>query len=171
LGIRDRDELIQQLLSQRLRGDLRATILLPPQEVHPDTEQRLRQAIDRYCRLRLQQTQAALDTRRRDVIAALATGLVLFAVGISLSSYVGQADVPQLLKSFLADGLFLVVAWVGLWYPLDELVHYRRSLSREKKVLAVIRAMDVAVWGEWQAQDGAPGRSSRPAQDGAKSTP
>lgn len=147
------DELVRELTPQRLRPGLRATIVLPPEEVRPDTEQRIRQAIDRYCRLRLEHTEAARRTRRRDVVSAFAIGLVLFAVGIALSSYVAQSNAPALLKSFLADGLFLVTAWVGLWYPLDELVHYGRPLNREKRVLAAIRAMHVSVRGEQRSQD------------------
>ena len=142
------EELIQELAPRRLRRGLRATIVLPEEDMSWDTERRLREAIDRYCQLRLRQTEAAARERGRETFAALGVGLVLFVVGIGLSSYIGQSDWPALVKSFLADGLFLVIAWVGLWYPLDELVHYRRPLNRERKVLRAIREMEIAMRGE-----------------------
>ncbi|HEY1656199.1 MAG TPA: hypothetical protein VGF86_13925, partial [Candidatus Tumulicola sp.] len=45
----------------------------------------------------------------------------------------------------LGDGFFLVIAWVGLWYPLDALVHYRRQSAREGQVLAFIASMETIV--------------------------
>jgi hypothetical protein len=43
--------------------------------------------------------------------------------------------------------VFLVIAWVGLWYPLDTLVFSRRPLLREKRVLSAILTMDLTVRG------------------------
>ncbi|MBJ7602322.1 MAG: hypothetical protein JF888_03890 [Candidatus Dormibacteraeota bacterium] len=139
------EELIQRLLAGRLRPGLRATIVLPPDQLLEDTEERLRKAIHRYCQLRLQQTDGTRRAQLRNIREALGVGLLLFAVGAGLSFYFNQSGLPAFDKFVLGDQLALVIAWIGLWYPLDELVHYRRAMLRESKVLTTILKMDVAV--------------------------
>jgi hypothetical protein len=48
--------------------------------------------------------------------------------------------------------VFLVIAWVGLWYPLDTFVFVRRPLLREKRVLEAVLSMGVTV----RVDDGTP---------------
>ena len=139
------EELVQQVTPLRFRPGLRATIVLPPDQAQPGTEERLRAAILRYCQLRLGHTDAARRTQRQEVVVAFGVGLVLFVLGVVFSFYFDRSSLPELLKLLIGDGVFVIVAWVGLWYPLDELVHYRRPLVRERRVLAAIQAMDVVL--------------------------
>ena len=48
-------------------------------------------------------------------------------------------------RDFLGQGVFLVVAWVGLWYPLDTLLWTPRVQMRQRKALQAIRVMEVSV--------------------------
>jgi hypothetical protein len=78
-------------------------------------------------------------------MSALRAGCALFVIAVLLSYYFNRSGLSTLANQFIGDGFFAVVAWVGLWYPLDALVHYRRQTARDEKVLTFISSMDVSV--------------------------
>ncbi|HEX4012383.1 MAG TPA: hypothetical protein VHX17_00690 [Candidatus Cybelea sp.] len=139
------DELVAELTPLTLRPGMRAVIALPADQLQPDTEDRLRQALYRYCRSRLRHIKLARSAQWQDVMAAFRVGGIVFALGILTSYYFSASGLAALTKLLLGDGFFLVIAWVGLWYPLDALVHYRRQSAREGQVLAFIASMETIV--------------------------
>ena len=72
-------------------------------------------------------------------------GLPLFVIGLLLSTDFLAPDVPEFFQSLLGDGVFLVIAWVGLWYPLDLLFFARLPLRRQRRALDALRTMPVEV--------------------------
>ena len=61
---------------------------------------------------------------------SLLSGSLLFGVGIGLSYAFTRPVMGEFANGLLGNGVFLVVAWVGLWYPLDLLFiarGYRQS--------------------------------------------
>jgi hypothetical protein len=67
-------------------------------------------------------------------------------VFVSIAEIVVRTSLPQAVKDFLgSDGLFLVVGWVGLWYPIETLVYSPRPHRHEIAMLRVIREMQVDV--------------------------
>lgn len=139
------EELIGELTPRRLRPELHAVVVLPGDQVNAETQTRVQQAIRRYCRQRLRQTELIRSAQWQDVMSALRVGCVLFVIAILLSYYFNRSGLSALANQFIGDGFFAVVAWVGLWYPLDALVHYRRQTAREAKVLSFIACMDLSV--------------------------
>ena len=74
---------------------------------------------------------------------------MLFPVGLLFSTDFLEPDVPEFFQQVLGNGVFLVIAWVGLWYPLDLLFFARLPLNREKKALRVLARTPIEV----RAQD------------------
>ncbi len=138
------DELLNELGARRLGTVTSASIMLPASELEPGLEQQLRRAITAYCELRLRETDNDLRAFRHDAWRALGLGTILFVVGLSVSAIVTQSSAPQLIKIF-GDGLAVVIAWVGAWYPLDTLIHYTRPYRRVRKVLQALSRMEVVV--------------------------
>jgi hypothetical protein len=139
------EELIGELTPRRLSPELHVVVALPNDAVNSETQAHLQQAIRRYCRQRLRQTELIRSAQWQDVMSALRVGCVLFVIAILLSYYFNRSGLSTLANQFIGDGFFAVVAWVGLWYPLDALVHYRRQTARDKKVLSFIGSTDLIV--------------------------
>jgi hypothetical protein len=139
------DDLVAEVSAHSLRQRSRARIVLPDREIQPDTEARVRHAIDRYCALRLVENANELRTLRREGLGALAIGGVILVLGLFLSGFLSRSSVPTTVRDYLGQGVFLVVAWVGLWYPLDTLLWTPRVQVRHRKVLHTIRNMEVTV--------------------------
>jgi hypothetical protein len=53
--------------------------------------------------------------------------------------------VGEFAGELFGNGVFLVVAWVGLWYPLDVLFIAREQAKRESRVFATMLTMPVVV--------------------------
>jgi Na+/melibiose symporter-like transporter len=81
----------------------------------------------------------------RQGISSLGTGSVLFVIGLLLSTNFLEPDVPEFLQNLLGNGVFLVIAWIGLWYPLDLLFFARSPLRREMRALERMAQMPVVV--------------------------
>lgn len=138
------DELLNELGARRVGSVTTATIVLPASEFEPGLQQRLRQVITTYCELRLRETDNDLRAVRQEGWGAVGVGAILFVAGLMVSTIVTESSAPQLVQ-ILGDGLAVVVAWVGAWYPLDALIHYTRPYRRAKKVLQELRRMEIVV--------------------------
>jgi len=142
-------EALDELLTRR-RADQRGRVVvtLPVAAVGADraaVETRLTAALRRWCRRRLEATEREAAVLWRQGLASLRPGVPLFLVGLLLSTDFLAPDVPVFLQSLLGDGVFLVVAWVGLWYPLDLLFFARLPLRRRSRALDALLAMPVEV--------------------------
>jgi hypothetical protein len=78
-------------------------------------------------------------------LRSLPSGFVLFLVGLLLSTDFLEPDVPEFFQQVLGNGVFSVVAWVGLWYPFDLLFFARLPLRRERRALEDLAGMRVDV--------------------------
>ncbi len=88
--------------------------------------------------------------RQRDLIwrqgmRSLVSGSLLFGSGIALSYLFTRPMVGEFAGELFGNGVFLVVAWVGLWYPIDVLFIAREQAKREARVLHLMLTMPVVV--------------------------
>jgi len=139
------DQIVGELRIRRLDGGVRATVELPAADAGPGADERMSAAIARYCRDRLQQLDLQLQAVRREGLHALFLGLVMLIAGLVLSQVVNKSDLPEDLRVFLGDGVFLIAAWVGIWYPLDTLIYVPAPLRRDRRVLTALRDAEIRV--------------------------
>jgi hypothetical protein len=140
------EELVDELLG-RSRVGRRAQIVLtlPAAAVQPGTAEQLQGAIERYCRGRIAAKQREVQVLWRQGLRSLRSGSILFILGLLLSSGFLDPDVDPFWQNLLGNGVFLVIAWVGLWYPLDLLFFAREPLRRELQILRVLQESPVEV--------------------------
>jgi hypothetical protein len=139
------DELLSELAAARLGAVGVITIVLPAAEIRPGLHEQVRVWIENYCELRLRETDNELSAMRQDGLRALLVGMIVLFVGLALSALVLHSSAPNAFRTFFGEGLFVVIAWVGAWYPLDELIHYTRPHRRTKKLLERLRRMEVVL--------------------------
>lgn len=139
------DEVLSELGARRLGTVRTVTITLPASEIQARSRHEVRDWIDKYCELRLRETDNELQAMRQDGFRALFLGLSVLFVGLLLSALVLHSAAPNEIRTFFGDGLFVVIAWVGAWYPLDLLMNYTRPHRQAKKVLEALRGMEIVV--------------------------
>ena len=140
------DELLAELLGRRrvARGQ-KLVLTLPSEVLTEDAARRLTVGIARWSARRMEAVQREGRVLWRQGLRSLRVGTVLFLIGLVLSTDFLEPDVPDLLQQVLGNGVFLVIAWVGLWYPLDLLFFARLPLNRERRALRVLARMPIEV--------------------------
>ncbi|MDD7937097.1 hypothetical protein PHK61_01545 [Actinomycetospora lutea] len=148
------EEMFEELLARRRPGRLhgrgrdRIVMTLPAATLGTDPDAvaaRLAAALRRWCGRRLESVGRDAGLQRRLAVAALRPGIPLFLVGLLFSTDFLAPDVPEFFQELLGNGVFLVIAWIGLWYPLDSLFFARLPLKRQRRALEAMMAMPVEV--------------------------
>jgi hypothetical protein len=136
----------------RLRRELgsgslptRIAILLPREHVTPPIERGVKEALLGYCELGIDRVERDLKAIHRDGRQALVLGVIILATSLALSQVALHTGLPSGIKDFFGNGLLLVAAWVGAWYPLDTLIYAGRPHRIERKVLRTIQGLEIAV--------------------------
>ena len=140
------DEIVNELLG-RSNVQRRACIVvtLPAEQIADGIAATLHTALRRYCEARLARVQRETEVVWRQGLRSLGSGSILFVVGLLLSAGFLEPDVPQFWQDLLGNGVFLVIGWVGLWYPLDLLFFARQPLKREARIVEAISQMPLVV--------------------------
>ena len=141
------DELLGELLGRAgVRRARRVVLTLPASIAAQDgLSVRLETALRRWCAARTERVERESRGQWRQGLWALRSGLVLFVVGLALSTDFLDPEVPQYLQDLLGNGVFSVIAWIGLWYPLDLLFFARSPAKREMRALDALATMPVEV--------------------------
>jgi hypothetical protein len=137
------DTCISELRSRGRRSPVRLELELPASQVDPETPTRLRETIARYCEDRIGANNRQRLIARRDGYAALKIGIpvALVGLGIAVATAVAQSNDDFTLPNLAG----WVLAWVGLWYPLDTILFSSVGPKRENAVLERLQVADVDV--------------------------
>jgi hypothetical protein len=139
------DRIRSELGSGSPSKPLRLAVLLPRQHVTPQTERGIREAVANYCDAGIKRAEQELSAAQRDGWQTLLFGAAVLAAGLALSTVFTENHWPQTIRVFFGDGIFLVIAWVGIWYPLDTLLFAGRPYRVERRLLQAIRELEIAV--------------------------
>jgi hypothetical protein len=139
------DELVERLLIQKeVAADQRIVLdIAGGWSDEPAAE--VVTAVRCYTELRLRRANRENDLIWRQGMRSLLSGSLLFVLGIGLSYVFQRPVMGELANNLLGNGVFLVVAWVGLWYPLDLLFIAREQAKREIRVLGRMLTLPVVV--------------------------
>ena len=140
------DEIVNELLGRsKVQRRAHIVVTLPAEQIADGIAETLHTALRRYCEARLARVQRETEVVWRQGLRSLGSGSILFVVGLLLSAGFLEPDVPQFWQDLLGNGVFLVVGWVGLWYPLDLLFFARQPLKREALIVEAISQMPLVV--------------------------
>jgi hypothetical protein len=112
------DYCVSKLRSRRSRSPVRLEVELPATQLDAETPSRLQQTLARYCEDRI-------DRNSREGRIARLDGYSALKVGTNLAGW--------------------VLAWVGLWYPLDTILFSSVGPKRENAVLTRLQDAEVVV--------------------------
>lgn len=140
------EQIRSELGSRSQRTAVAAVIVLPRARFRPDLARDITQAVERYCEMGIRRADDELRALRREGFRWLLFGCVVFAAFVYFSERVLSInDLPYVIRDFFGNGLFIVVAWVALWYPIDTLIYSGRPYRLEKSVLQVMHEMQITV--------------------------
>jgi len=135
------DYCVSELRSRRSRSPIRLELDLPASKRDPSTAARIRQAVSRYCEDRIHRNDRERRIVRRDAYAALKVGVPVALVGLAIAVATAVAQTEDTLPNLAG----WVLAWVGLWYPLDAILFASVSPKRENGILVRLQEAEVVV--------------------------
>lgn len=153
---------ISVLRGWRSRAPVHLEFTLPPAEAHPDTAERIRRSLLRYCDHRMAYNRRERSATRLDGATSLWIGLPIAVVDFLLATWSTWHFAPAGSGNTILDTGGWNLVWVGLWFPLDTLLSTPLGYGWESRVLARLRDAVVVV----DAGTGTP-----PAGDGIGTRP
>ena len=139
------DFCISELRSRRSRRPVRLEIRLPSEEIDDDTGERLSRTLRRYCKHRIRYNRRETRAVRIDGVSAFRIGLPVSALGFLMVGAAADIRPSGGAVQLITDHLGWVLMWVGLWFPLDELLFYPLGYGREERVLRLLSEAEVVV--------------------------
>jgi len=139
------DFCLSELRSRRTFRPVRLAIHLPPEEIDDGVADRLTRTMRRYCLHRIRYNRREARAQRLGGVSALRIGLPIGALGLAFTVAASTIKPQAGTVHVIADQLGWVLVWIGLWFPLDQLLFYPLAYDRESKVLRLLSEADIVV--------------------------
>jgi hypothetical protein len=145
------DLCLSELRSTNLHRPVRLEIELPPSAIDENARpERFNPTLRRYCDHRIRYDVKERRAMRLGGMSALRIGLPLAIVGLVLTAWsTHRADGSEI--TAVVDHIGWVLAWLGLWFPLDQVLFYPLSYRREERALQRLRDAEVVISAYWPA--------------------
>jgi hypothetical protein len=124
---------------------VRLEISLPPEEIDDGLAERISRTLRRYCDHRIRYNRRESSSQRFGGISAARIGVPICLVGLALTLLSSNVLPDGSIRDTLAEQFGWVLVWIGLWFPLDQLIFYPLSYVRETRVLRVLSEAEVVV--------------------------
>jgi hypothetical protein len=139
------DFCISELRGRRSRRPVRLEIHLPPGEIDDGVAERLSRTLRRYCDHRIRYNRRETRALRVGGVSALRIGIPVSALGLVLTIVATTIRPAGGAANLVTDHVGWVLAWIGLWFPLDEFLFYPLIYGRESRVLHLLADAAVVV--------------------------
>jgi hypothetical protein len=136
---------ISELRSRSDRRPVRLEIELPPDQIDDDLADRVQRTLRRYCAHRTRYNAREQRATRLNGISALRIGIPIALAGLAITAAAFRIDDEQSMVRVSAEFLGWVLAWIGLWFPLDALFFYPLAYGRENRVLALLGEAEIVM--------------------------
>ena len=140
------DRAIADLRSRKGTDPVPIRLSLPAEEIREDTVTRVREALIRCCDHHIDANRRDRHAARRDGWGSLRIGLPITILGFLLIAMSSEANVgEQEVDDVLLEHLGWVIAWVGLWFPVDQIAFGPLSFGRDNRAWRRLRDAEVTV--------------------------
>jgi hypothetical protein len=137
------DFCISELSGCRSRRPVRLEISLPPEEIDDRVAERLARSLRRYCDQRIRYDRREIRSQRLGGVSALRIGIPVSALGLVLTVVATTFRPSGGPANLVTDHIGWVLAWIGLWFPIDQFLFYPLAIGWESRVLR--RLSDAAI--------------------------
>jgi hypothetical protein len=137
------DFCISELRGRPSRRPVRLEIRLPAGEIDDGLARRLAQTLRRYCDHRIRYNRREGQAQRVGGVSALRIGVPVSALGLVLTAVATTMKPVGGAANLITDHLGWVLAWIGLWFPLDQFLFYPLAYRRESRVLRLLASAEI----------------------------
>ncbi len=142
---------LERVLSQKgaisKKESVELHVLLPPDQITPNIEQKIHEAIDRFCSLKMKDNDDLLSVTRRNGFRSSVNGFIFLGICLLLSGLFASdllTFVPALVRGILTEG-FTIIGWVGLWHPVEAFLYDGIPIRHQNEIYQRMREMKIIV--------------------------
>ncbi len=139
------DYCISEMRSRRDKTPIRLEISLPEAEVDAGVTERIGRTMRRYCDHRIDYNIRERRASRFDGAASLWVGIPIAALGMFVVILGAKITNPSDNGGLVLNTGGWILAWVGLWFPLDSILFTPLGYGRENQVLRLLRDAEVVI--------------------------
>jgi hypothetical protein len=139
------DFCLSELRGRRSGRPVRLEIRMPPEEIEDGVAERLSRTLRRYCNHRIRYNRRESQAQRVGGISALRIGIPITALGLVLAAVSTRIKPSGGAANLVTDHLGWVLAWIGLWFPLDQFLFNPLAYGRETRVLNLLAGAEIQV--------------------------
>jgi hypothetical protein len=146
------------MAARKMSGARTLVVLLPGDKIEPGLAERAREALVRYCTLKLEDNEAELQIMRREAGRLLLRGMLILLVCVGVSSVFRSETItflPPLINNALGEG-FNVIGWVMLWRPVEAYFFNPIPIRTSSAVHRFLKSLQIEI--RPQARETAPAR-------------
>ncbi len=148
------DFCLSELRGRRSFRPVRLEVQLPAEEIDDGVAERLTRTLHRYAAHRIRYNRREIRAQRFGGVSALRIGLPICALGLALTVAASKIQPSSGIEHVITDTVGWVLVWIGLWFPLDQLLFYPLAYSRETRVLRLLSEASVVVSPHQPQQSG-----------------
>ena len=122
-------------------------LLLPSDKITPNIEQKIHEAVDRFCLLKMKDNDNLLRLTRRNGFRSSLNGFIFLGVCLLLSAFFASdilTFLPELVRGILSEG-FTIIGWVGLWHPVEAFLYDGIPIRHQNEIYRSMREMKIVV--------------------------
>lgn len=139
------DFCISELRARRSWRPVRLEIHLPPEQIDQGLTERVARTLRRYCEHRMRYNRREMRAQRIGGLSALRIGVPVSALGLVLTAVATTIRPTGGVAQVITDHLGWVLAWIGLWFPLDQFLFSPLAYGRDSRVLHLLHDAEVVV--------------------------
>ena len=139
------DFCLSELRARRSRRPVRLEIRLPPESIDDEVAERLARTLRRYCNHRIRYNRRESQAQRVGGVSALRIGIPVSALGLVVAAAATRIRPAGGAANLVTDHLGWVLAWIGLWFPIDQFLFNPLAYRRESRVLGLLADAELDV--------------------------
>ncbi len=129
------------------KENIELNLLLPPDQITPNIEQKIHEVVDRFCSLKMKDNENLLKVTHRNGFRSSVNGFIFLGICLLLSGLFGSdlfTFVPAFARGILSEG-FTIIGWVGLWHPVEAFLYDGIPIRQQNEIYQRMREMKIIV--------------------------
>lgn len=139
------DICLSELRSRRSGRPVQMEIRMPPEAIDDGVAERLAWTLRRYCNHRIRYNRRESQAQGVGGVSALRIGIPISALGLVVAALATKIKPSGGAANLVTDHPGWVLAWIGLWFPLDQCLLNPLAYARESRVLHLLASAEIEI--------------------------
>jgi hypothetical protein len=126
------------------KGRARLNIYLPPEQIEPQLETKVRRALERYCDFKIEENQCQLKIERSLGRRSALIGLVFSGICVAILLVVYVLGSLSDFGFVIFNGLFVILIWMAIWNPAETFLYGLQPFKVDIKVYSSLREAELS---------------------------